>query len=247
MNLASFFNPASVAVIGVSSDETKLGTAILKNIIESEFKGSVYGINPKMGGQTLLGKPCLASLTEASEAIDLVLIVVPGKFVESVMDDCIKNKTKNVVIISAGFSEVGETELEQRIAQTCADNHINLLGPNCLGAIFPYAHLNASFADGHPSKGKICFVSQSGAFCTAMLDWAAQKGIGFSHFISLGNEAGISENEILENLANDDNVEIFAFYLESLKDGRKFLEQIAQVAPHKPSIILEPGKSVKAA
>lgn len=247
MNLQSFFNPQSVAVVGVSSDENKLGTAILRNIIASEFPGNIYGINPKMGGQTLLGQPCLSSLSEAPEAIDLVIVVVPGKFVEAVIDDCIQNKTKNIVIISAGFSEVGETELETQVAQKCKDNDINLLGPNCLGAIFPYANLNASFADGYPSKGKICFVSQSGAFCTAMLDWAAKKKIGFSHFISLGNKAGISESDILENLANDNNVEIFAFYLESLQDGRKFLEKIKQVAPHKPVIILEPGKSIKAA
>lgn len=247
MNLTSFFNPQSVAVVGVSSDENKLGTAILRNIVDSGFAGSIYGVNPKMGGQELLEQPCLASLPEASEAIDLAVIVVPGKFVESVIQDCVANGTKNVIIISAGFSEVGETELENKIARTCADNHINLLGPNCLGAIFPYANLNASFADGYPAKGNICFVSQSGAFCTAMLDWAAQKQIGFSHFISLGNKAGMSESDILENLADDENVDMFAFYLESLADGRKFLEQIKRVAPHKPVIILEPGKSAKAA
>jgi len=247
MNLASFFNPKSVAVVGVSSDETKLGTAILKNIIQSGFQGSIYGINPKMNGETLLNEPCVDSVVNLDQPLDLVVVVVPSQFVESVVQDCVANKTKNLVIISAGFSEVGESQLEQSIAKKCLYNDINLLGPNCLGAIFPYANLNASFADGYPQKGKICFVSQSGAFCTAMLDWASQKGIGFSHFISLGNKAGMSENDILENLANDDNVEIFAFYLESLKDGRHFIEQIKKVAPHKPVIILEPGKSVKAA
>lgn len=247
MNLESFFNPQSVAVVGVSNDFSKLGTAILKNIVESGFAGEVFGINPKIAGAKLLGKPCFANLKTIKTPLDIVVVVVPAKYVEVVIQDCIGNQAKNVIIISAGFNEVGQSVLETKIADQCRAHNINLLGPNCLGAIFPYVNLNVSFADGYPTKGKICFVSQSGAFCTAMLDWAAAKGIGFSHFISLGNKAGISENDILENLADDDNVELFAFYLESLQDGRRFMEQIKRVAPHKPVIILEPGKSVKAA
>lgn len=175
-----------------------------------------------------------------------MVIVVPSKFIEPVIDDCIKNKTKNIIIISAGFSEIGNQELETEIKEKCVQNNINLLGPNCLGAIFPYNNLNASFSDGFPQKGNICFVSQSGAFCTAVLDWANEKEIGFSHFISLGNKAGISETQILEELADSKEVEIFAFYLESLQDGKKFLELIQKISPKKPIIILEPGKSEKA-
>ena len=247
MALTSFFNPKSLAVVGVSANLEKLGSVVFKNIIEADFKGSLYGINPKLEGQTLLNQKCLSSITRAPEPLDMVVIVVPGKYAEGVVDECVANGTKNIIIISAGFGEVGQTELEHRVAQKCADNGINLLGPNCLGAIIPAVNLNASFADGFPKKGKICFASQSGAFCTAMLDWAAQKNIGFSHIISLGNKAGISEIDILESLADDPEVEIFAFYLESLAQGQKFLELIKRVAPHKPVIILEPGRSLKAA
>lgn len=246
-DLQSFFSPKSVAVIGVSSNLKKLGSNILQNIISSQFKGSIYGINPKMAGQKLLNQPCYAEIQDCPEAIDLAVIVIPSKYVMDAIDDCQRNKTKNVIVISAGFGEVENHELENRLVKKCDEAGINLLGPNCLGAIFPHVNLNASFADGYPKKGNICFVSQSGALCTAMLDWAQQRNIGFSHFISLGNKAGFSEVEILEALADSDEVDIFAFYLESLKDGKRFLELIKKVAPHKPIIILEPGRSVKAA
>lgn len=245
MSLQSFFSPKSVAVVGVSENLNKLGSIIFQNIIDSGFEGDLYGINPKLSDQKLLGKECVDSVSSVTEALDLVIIVVPGKYTGPVVDDCVKNKTKNIIIISAGFGEVGNIELEQSIAQKCTDNNINLLGPNCLGVIFPHVGLNASFADGNPLPGKICFVSQSGAFCTAMLDWAAEKNIGFSHFVSLGNKAGISEVEILQTLMDDDQVDMFAFYLESLAHGPEFLEAIKKCK--KPIVILEPGKSTKAA
>ena len=246
MSLQSFFNPKSVAVVGVSEKLEKLGSVIFQNILDSQFEGELFAVNPKMGGKKFLGKLAFESLEKIKNPVDLVVIVVPGKFVEGVIDDCVKNRTKNVIIISAGFSEIGNTELETNISQKCFENNINLLGPNCLGVIFPYVNLNASFADGRPKKGGICFVSQSGAFCTAMLDFAAEKNIGFSHFISLGNKSGISEIEIVKYLAKDDSVKIFAFYLESLKNGKKFVEAIESLHFEKPVIILEPGKSEKA-
>lgn len=246
MALKEFFHPKSIAVVGVSENEQKLGSIIFQNILDSDFKGNLIAVNPKHDGKKLYKKPCIGSITGANESFDLVVVVVPSKFTPTIVDDCITNKTKNIIIISAGFSEIGNTELEEEIKEKCEKNNINLLGPNCLGAIFPYANLNASFSDGYPQKGKICFVSQSGAVCTAVLDWAAEKDIGFSHFISLGNKSGISEIEILETLATDKNVEIFAFYLESLKNGTKFLELLKKISPHKPVIILEPGKSEKA-
>ncbi len=247
MNLKSFFNPKSIAIVGASENLDKLGSIILQNIIESDFKGVLFAVNPKNAGKKILNTPCLAKVSDNKTSFDLVVIVIPSKFVESTIDDCIINRTKNVIIISAGFGEIGDHKLENQIKEKCEKNNINLLGPNCLGAILPYSNCNASFSDGFPKQGNICFVSQSGAFCTAILDWADKKDIGFSHFISLGNKAGISETDILENLMNDDSVEIFAFYLESVADGKKFLEQIRKISPKKPIIILEPGRSKKAA
>ena len=246
MNLASFFSPQSIAVVGVSDNPEKVGAITFQNIIESGYQGKLFAVNPSHGGEQLYDHACMAKISDISIPLDLVVIVVPAKFVSAVIEECIQNKTKNIVVISAGFSEVGNGVLEKEIADKCKSAGINLLGPNCLGVIFPHAKLNASFADGFPEKGNIAFLSQSGAFCTAILDWAQQKGIGFSHFISLGNKADLSEVELLEALANDPKAEIIALYLESLRDGRKLLDQICHIVDKKPVIILEPGKSKKA-
>ncbi|MCF7830984.1 acetate--CoA ligase family protein [Candidatus Gracilibacteria bacterium] len=243
MNLKSFFNPKTIAIVGVSESKKKLGSVILQNLIDAKYKGEIVPVNPKYVKQKFNGQKCLAKVSDHKTALDLVVIVVPASSVEKVIDDCIKNKTKNVIVISAGFGEIGNDKIESKISEKCTKAKINLLGPNCLGAIFPSSGINASFSDGFPSKGHIAFISQSGAFCTATLDWALQKDIGFSHFISLGNKAGLSEIDFLENLAEDPQVKIFALYLESIEDGAKLIELIQRISPKKPIIILEPGKS----
>ena len=178
--------------------------------------------------------------------MDLVIVVVAAKFCSSVVDDCIANGTKNISIIAAGFSEIGNNALENEIAEKCKKNNINLLGPNCLGHISTYTNLNASFADGYPGKGTVAFISQSGAYCCAMLDWAEKKKIGFSHFISIGNKSDLAEDKLLSVLKDDVNTKFFTFYLENLKNGKEFLKVLNEVTKTKPCIILEPGKSQKA-
>lgn len=244
--LENFFNPKSTAVVGVSSEPNKLGTVIFKNMIDAGYTGKLYAINPKLAGQELYGKKCYASIRDIEEPIDLVVIVIPAKFTMATVDDCIANKTKNISIITAGFGEIGNHELENSIATKCVENGINLLGPNCLGHISTFDNLNASFADGFPDKGNVAFISQSGAYCSAMLDWARGKGIGFSHFISIGNKAQLSETELLDVLKNDENTKAFVLYLESLKNGQKFLKIAKEITKTKPIVVLEPGKSSKA-
>ena len=229
MSLDSFFNPKSVAVVGVSSDPAKLGSVVFKNLLDANYKGNLYAINPKSAGQKLYDKPCYASVKDCPEAIDLVVIVVPAKFTMGAIDDCIANGTKNVSIITAGFGEVGNHELEDEITRKCRENNINILGPNCLGHISTFTNLNASFADGFPMRGNVAFISQSGAYCSAMLDWARGKGIGFSHFISIGNKAHLSEKELLEEINKDPNTQAFVFYLEGLKHGQEFLKLAKEV------------------
>ncbi len=199
-----------------------------------------------MDGKEIYGKPCYASVDKLPEAMDLVVILVPARFTEPVVDACIVNGTKNLSIITAGFAEVGEKELEARIAQKCLDNGINLLGPNCLGHIATFNNLNASFADGFPGRGNVAFISQSGAYCSAIMDWAAGKGIGFSHFISIGNKAVMGEDALLSALKDDPDTKAFVFYLESLKNGKAFLKALKEVSDTKPCVIMEPGKSAKA-
>ena len=181
MSLETFFAPKSVAVVGVSDNPTKLGALVFKNLQDAGFKGKLYPVNPKSAGQDLYGETCYASVKDIKEPLDLVVLVVPAKFCSATVDDCIANGTKNISIITAGFAETGNKELELEIAKKCLDNGINLLGPNCLGHISTFDNLNASFADGFPAKGNVAFISQSGAYCSAMLDWAEKKGIGFSH------------------------------------------------------------------
>ncbi|HSQ97177.1 MAG TPA: acetate--CoA ligase family protein [Rickettsiales bacterium] len=244
--LETFFNPKSVAVVGVSETPTKLGSLVFKNLQDANYKGKLYPVNPKNAGQVLYGETCVASVRDITEPVDLVVIVVPAKFASATIDDCIVNKSKNVSIITAGFAEVGNKDLELEVAKKCLDNGINLLGPNCLGHISTFNNLNASFADGFPTKGNVAFVSQSGAYCSAMLDWAEKKGIGFSHFISIGNKAVMGEDKLLDALKNDKNTSAFVFYLESLKNGKEFLKVLKEVSKTKPCVIMEPGKSKKA-
>ncbi len=246
MSLESFFNPKSIAVVGVSDNPSKLGAVVFNNILSANYEGRLYGVNPKMDGQEIYGKPCYASVDKLPEAMDLVVILVPARFTEPVVDACVVNGTKNISIITAGFAEVGEKELEARIAQKCLDNGINLLGPNCLGHIATFNNLNASFADGFPARGNVAFISQSGAYCSAIMDWAAGKGIGFSHFISIGNKAVMGEDALLAALKDDPDTKAFVFYLESLKNGREFLKVLKEVSDSKPCVIMEPGKSAKA-
>ena len=246
MSLSTFFNPKSVAVVGVSADESKLGAVVFKNLIEAGFEGDLYGVNPKLAGQELKGKKCFASVRDIPEPVDLVILLVPSRFCEAAVDDAIANGAKNVSIITAGFGEAGHKDLELAIAKKCLDNNINLLGPNCLGHISTFDKLNASFAPCFPLQGNVAFISQSGAYCSAILDWAEEKGIGFSHFISIGNKADLNEASLLEAIQHDPNTKAFVFYLEGLKKGQEFLRVLKEVSKTKPCVIMEPGKSSKA-
>ena len=244
--LESFFNPKSIAVVGVSADPKKLGSLIFNNLIKAKYKGKLYPINTRVGGQELYGHMSFKNVREINEPLDLAILVVAAKFCSQVVDDCIANGTKNISIIASGFSEIGNTKLENEIGEKCLKNNINLLGPNCLGHISTYTDLNASFADGYPIKGEVAFISQSGAYCCAMLDWAEKKKIGFSHFISIGNKTIFGEDILLSVLKDDINTKFFIFYLETLKNGKEFLKVLNEVTKTKPCIILEPGKSQKA-
>ena len=244
--LDSLFNPKSVAIVGVSESPAKIGSVILNNLKDAGYKGKIYPINIRSAGKQLYGELCYASVKDVPEAVDVVVFAIPAKICSKTLDDCIVNKSKNVCIISAGFSEIGRNDLQDEIAKKCIDNNINLIGPNCLGYISTYNNLNTSFASSYPDKGNVAFISQSGAYCSAMLDWAKKRGLGFSHFLSIGNKIVLGEDKLLEALKDDDNTKAFVFYLESLKDGKNFFRLLKEVTPKKPCVILEPGRSQKA-
>ena len=233
--------PKSIAVVGVSSDKSKIGRVIYDNALNGGYQGKIYPVNPKY--DNIDGEKCYPTVNDIGDAIDMVCISLPYQLVEGIVDDCILKKVKSVIIISSGFKETGKQgkELEERIAQKLKDAGIRLIGPNTLGIINNEINLNLSFARKNPGAGTTAFISQSGAFCTAILDMALRDNIGFSKVISIGNKADINENELIEYLQRDKSTDSIAIYLEEFSDGKDFVE-IAQRS-EKPMIIIAPGSS----
>ncbi len=241
--LAKMIRPGSVAVVGASAAEGKIGNTILKNIIGSGFTGIIYPINPKE--KEIMGKRAYPSVNEINEPVDMVVIAVPASRVPEVAEDCGKAGVKNLVVISAGFKEVGPggLELEKRLLSVCRQYGMRMLGPNVVGLIDTHTPINASFSATFPRQGEIAFFSQSGAMLVAILDWSAAGGLGFSRVVSLGNKPDISEIDFIEDAADDPNTKVILCYIEDIVDGRRFLEVVTRAARKKPIIILKSGTS----
>lgn len=240
--LMSLLNPQSIAVIGASAQEGKVGHDILKNLVTQGYSGTVYPVNPK-GGE-ILGVSVFASINDIPTAPDLAVIVIPAAAVPAALSECGAKGVKNVVVISAGFGEVHTDEgkkLEEELVSIAKKYHINLVGPNCLGIVRPHVKMNASFAKDMPPAGPIALVSQSGATAVALMDAASDCGIGLSAMISIGNKAVMDESTWLEILMDDDETKVIGFYLESIKDGRTFLEIAHRCT--KPIVLLKAGVS----
>ncbi|MFX0136279.1 MAG: acetate--CoA ligase alpha subunit [Candidatus Hodarchaeota archaeon] len=243
MSIDKFFNPKSVAVIGASNNSAKVGYAVLNNIIQGGYSGNIYPINPK--ATEILGKKAYPSVEDVPDNIDLAVIIIPAKFVPDVMEQCGRKKITAVIVISAGFKEIGVegAELEKKLVSICKEYGIRMLGPNVLG-LTSYGSktlLNATFAPRAPLKGSIAFISQSGAMLTSILDWSLQEGIGFSKFISLGNKADLTSVDFVEALSKDQETNVILLYLENIVDGEKFLD-VAENSK-KPIVILKSGTS----
>lgn len=245
MNLEKLFNPKSIAIVGATDEKGKVGNSVCENILNLGYAGNVFLVNPKH--EELLGKKCYHELSEIEEEIDLVIIVIPAKFVTEVIKKS-SDKVKNFVIISAGFSETGTegSEREKELLKIAEENNLNILGPNCLGFIVPGLKLNASFAGGIPKSGNISFISQSGALISAILDISKSENFGFSNVISIGNKMQIGESDLFEYLAQDPKTKVIGMYLEGIKDGKKFQELAGKLSRSKPLVILKAGKTEKA-
>ena len=242
--LSSLFAPKSIAIVGASDKEGKVGTAITENVLKLGYQGEIFLVNPSY--EKLHGKECHKSLSEIEQNVDVAVVVVPAKFVLDVVRES-ADKVKNFVIISAGFSEVGKdgVQREGELALLAKQKGLNVLGPNCLGFISPSSSLNASFAVGMPEKGNIAFVSQSGALLVAALDIAKKEGLKFSSLVSVGNKMQLSEIELMEELGDDENTKVIGMYLEGIKDGKRFIEVASKVSQKKPIVILKAGKTEK--
>jgi acetate---CoA ligase (ADP-forming) len=239
--LDKFFNPSSVAVIGAARDPGKVGHSILSNLKSNGYTGALYPVNPN--ARTILGLKSYPGVLSIPGPVDLAVIAVPSKFVVDAVGDCGKKGVPAAIVITAGFKETGEEgqALEQRLLEVAAANRVRILGPNCLGLINTANGLNASFASLMPKKGSIAFFSQSGALCTAILDWSLVRGVGFSKFISLGNKSDISELDLLKYLADDPQTRVILGYIEGISDGRGFMEKASKAVRKKPMVVMKGG------
>jgi acetyl coenzyme A synthetase (ADP forming)-like protein len=240
----SLLHPRSIAVIGASSQEGKVGHDIFKNLLTQGFKGDVFPVNVK-GGE-ILGKAVFTSVKDIPGIPDLAIIVIPASVVPEALKECGEKGIASAVVISAGFSEVHTDDgkkLEEEIIAIAKQYSIHLVGPNCLGIVRPGISMNASFAKDMPPVGSIALVSQSGATAVALMDRAPQEGIGFSMMASIGNKAVMDECDWLELCEKDSETEVIAFYLESIKDGRRFRDIAARVTQTKPIVLLKAGVS----
>ncbi len=238
--LEKFFRPDGVAIVGASREEGKVGRVVLENIRKG-FGGAIYPINPK--SDEIYGLKCYPDITSAPP-VDLVIIVVPAKVVPGVLRECGAKGVKNIVVISAGFKEAGAAELEMECVNITKEYGMRMLGPNSLGFISTHSGINASFAAGMAIPGDIGLASQSGALCTAILDWAEIKRFGFSIFVSLGNKADITENDIIQAMAEDNETSVILLYLEGIKNGREFMDIAGRVtADKKPIIVIKAGST----
>jgi len=242
-SLLPFFKPQGVVVIGASTSPEKLGYGVARNLIQSGYKGPIHFVSQKQG--ELFGKPIYTILDDIPDPVELAILIVPTNATPQTIEDCGKRRIKAAVIVSAGFREVGEegAKLEQQCLEIARKYNIRLLGPNCIGTIDTHFPLDTTFLQPPmPTKGGIGFISHSGAFAAAIVDWARSQGFGFSQIVSLGNQADVNETDMLPMLANDPNTKVIVMYMESVSDGRRFVEVACEVTKRKPVIALKVGR-----
>ncbi|MGZ8929211.1 MAG: acetate--CoA ligase family protein, partial [Methylobacter sp.] len=240
--LSRFFTPKSVAIVGASERKDSVGYRLLLNMQEAGFKGGLYPVNHKR--ETLLGLKAYPDLIAIPEDPELVVIAIPASSVPGIVRQCGEKGVTSIIIITAGFAELGAEghRLQQEILDIAHRYNIRILGPNCLGIIRPSGHLNATFADGPVKDGNLALLSQSGAICTAILDWAKSQDIGFSTVVSMGGAADIDFGEVLDYLATDSKTTGILMYVEGIRDARRFLSGLKAAARLKPVILIKSGR-----
>ncbi|MBI9046823.1 MAG: acetate--CoA ligase family protein [Anaerolineaceae bacterium] len=241
--LSNFFSPRGVALIGASANPQKLSHGVLVNMQNYGYQGKVYPINPK--NKEINGLQCYADVSLVPDPVDLAVIMLPAPYVKENLVACGKRGISVVTIISGGFKEVGDegANLEKECVTIAEQYGMRLIGPNCVGTMDLHSGLNTTFIRGVPDKGSISFISQSGAVCGAIVDYVMNKGIGFSHFVSMGNEADVTETDLIEYFVEDPKVKVIAAYIEGIKDGKRFIEVVRKATKKKPVIILKAGRT----
>jgi len=246
-NLERMFEPRGIAVVGASERDGSIGTAVLRNLINSGFAGRILPINPKY--RRVFGRAAWPSLDQVAEPIDLMVLATPLAAAPAIIRSCAGREVGGAIILAAGGREAGPdgAKLEQSIAHEARIAGVRVIGPNCLGVIRPKIGLNASFATQTAQPGRLAFISQSGAICTAILDLSLREGIGFSHFVSVGSMLDVDFGDLIDFLGNDPEVQSILLYMEQLTNHRKFMSAARAVARLKPIIALKAGRSTAGA
>ena len=245
--LSAVFNPKAVAVIGATDRPGSVGRTVLWNLISSPFGGIVFPINPNRN--SVLGIRAYPSIHETPDQVDLAIIATPATSVPGIIQECVEIGVKGVIVLSAGFKEIGAEgiALEQQIRNQIEHSSLRLIGPNCLGVMNPLTGLNATFASSMAPPGSVGFISQSGALCTAVLDWSLQENVGFSAFVSIGSMLDVDWGDLIYYLGDDPHTKSIVIYMESIGNARSFLSAAREVALTKPIIVIKAGRTAAAA
>jgi acetyltransferase len=242
-SLLPFFKPKGVAIIGASASPEKLGYGVARNLIQSGYPGAVHFVGQRHA--ELLGLPIYTDLSDLPDPVELAVIIVPPASTPGTIEECGKRGIRAAIVMSSGFREVGPegAVLEQKCLEAARAHSMRILGPNCIGVINTHLPLDTSFLQPPmPAQGHIGFISQSGAFCAAIIDWSRREGFGFSQIVSLGNQADVNETDVLAALAEDEHTRVIVLYMESVSDGRRFVEAAREVTRRKPVIALKAGR-----
>jgi acetyltransferase len=246
-DLDVFLRPKSVAVIGATEKAGAVGRTVLWNLISSPFGGAVYPVNPKRSN--VLGIKAYPSLDHIPDEVDLAVVVTPAETVPGVIHECADHGVKGAIVISAGFKEAGArgVQLEHEVLAEARRGRMRVVGPNCLGVMCPVSGFNATFAHAVARPGSVGLISQSGALCTAILDWSLREQVGFSAFISVGSMVDVGWGDLIDHLGDDPNTRSIVIYMESVGDARSFLSAAREVALNKPIIVIKAGRTAQAA
>ncbi len=243
MDLANFFDAKNIAIVGVSRNPNKIGHVIFRNLIDGDFNGNIFVVNPNV--QSILGYISYRNISQIKEKIDLVVIAVPAKQAVKVVNECGRRKIKDIIIISSGFREIGNIKLDNALQKAIKKYKLRVIGPNCLGVLNTKNKLDTLFLPHYrlnrPKQGGISFVCQSGAIGSTTLDLASKEGYGFAKFISYGNAIDIDESDLVEYLANDQDTKVICLYIEAIKDGKKFIRIMKEITQKKPIIVVKGG------
>jgi acetyltransferase len=245
--LDCIFSPNAVALIGATENPNSVGRTVLENLVKGQFPGAIYPVNPKR--ETVLGVKAYPSILATPGKVDLAVIVTPPPSIPGIIRDCVQAGVPGAVIISAGFKETGAAglELERQVLAEARRGQMRVVGPNCLGVMMPGRKLNATFAAGMARLGSVGFISQSGALCTAVLDWSLKENVGFSAFVSIGSMVDVGWGDLIFHLGDDPNTRSIVIYMETIGDARAFLSAAREVALTKPIIVIKPGRTSAAA